>query len=140
MQIALLSASAGISSFESPAAEFAQSELILDDILIERKSSTFLARASGRSMEWVGIYDRDILVIDRAAPKGKTDVIVAVLNGQFICKLLERQTGILYSCQHGWPQPKPFKISPDDDYLEEGIVIRSIRLHREPALLAGAGL
>ena len=138
MQLLLFPASAGISSFESPAAEYAQSELVLDDILIERKSSTFLARASGRSMEQFGVFDRDVLVIDRAAPKSKRDIVVAVLNGQFICKLLDRESGTLYSGLLGSPGLKPFRISPCDDYIEEGIVIRSIRLHREPALLAGA--
>lgn len=139
MNLILIPACAGISAFESPAAEYAQSELLLDEILIERKSSTFIARASGRSMERFGIFHGDLLVIDRSAPKGRRDVVVAALNGQFICKLLDRATGVLYSGQIDAEQ-KPFQLSQEDDYTEEGVVIRSIRLHREPAQLARMGL
>lgn len=129
MKTLLISASAGISAFESPAAEYAQKELQLNDILIDRPSSTFFARASGRSMEHVGIFDRDLLIIDRAAAKGRLDVVVAVLNGQLVCKQLDRKAGLLISSN------STYALTPADDFIEEGIVIRSVRLFREPAAL-----
>lgn len=75
--MSLLNASAGISQFESPAAEYkALRSLSLDDLIIgERKSSTYFVRAQGDSMIGVGIYDGDLLVIDRASIPRHGDVL-----------------------------------------------------------------
>jgi len=43
------------------------------------KDYTFIGRASGRSMEGVGIYDGDLLIIDRSKDVQQNDVIVACL-------------------------------------------------------------
>lgn len=127
-----ISVSAGIAGFESPAAEYKDLDLMLDQILIERRSSTFIARASGVSMQGFGIFDQDILIIDRAAPKSAFDIIVAVLEGQLVVKAIDRKKGILIS---GHPEYRPINVSNSESFLEEGIVIRSVRLHREPPLL-----
>lgn len=134
LEFVTILADAGVTGFESPAADYAKHELLLDDVLIERKSSTFLARASGNSMQGFGIYDRDLLIVDRAAPPTDLDVVVAVLNGQLVCKMLHRSKGLLLS---GNPQYPPVSVTEFDDFVVEGIVIRSVRLLREPALLAG---
>lgn len=126
-------ADAGVTGFESPAADYAKCELFLDDILIERKSSTFLARASGRSMEGFGIFDRDLLIVDRAAPPADLDIVVAVLNGQLVCKMFHRSRGVLLSANAAYPA---VPLTQFDDFVVEGIVIRSVRLFREPAQLA----
>jgi DNA polymerase V len=134
LEFVLVPADAGVTGFESPAADYAKHELLLDEVLIERKSSTFLARASGNSMQGFGIYDKDLLIVDRAAPPSDLDVVVAVLNGQLVCKMLHRSKGLLLS---GNPQYPPVSVTEFDDFVVEGIVIRSVRLLREPALLAG---
>jgi len=134
LEFVTILADAGVTGFESPAADYAKHELLLDDVLIERKSSTFLARASGNSMQGFGIYDRDLLIVDRAAPPTDLDIVVAILNGQLVCKLLHRSKGLLLSGNAQYP---PVKVTEFDDFVVEGIVIRSVRLLREPALLAG---
>lgn len=135
LMIVSVPAEAGVTGFESPAADYAQRDLLLDDVLIERKTSTFLARASGCSMQDFGIFDRDLLIVDRAAPPSDLDVVVAVLNGQLVCKLLDRSRGLLIS---GNPDYQPVSISQYDDFVVEGVVIRSVRLLREPAQLSGS--
>jgi len=65
MNIIPISASAGITGFESPAAEYSQLRCTLDEILIDHPSSTFIGKACGDSMEGVGIFDGDLLIVDR---------------------------------------------------------------------------
>ncbi len=94
--------------------------------------STFVGRASGRSMEGVGIFDGDILIIERAATIKHGDVIVAVLNGLFVCKIADLKNNQLLSAN---PDHPPVKITEHDEYNVEGVVGQSIRMHRTSNLL-----
>jgi DNA polymerase V len=118
---------AGITGFESPAAEYKELGLSLDELLIEHPNATFIGLASGSSMEGVGIYDGDLLLVDRAEKVKNLDVIVANLNGELVCKLLDTHKRVLLSAA---PQYPPVLINESDEFQLEGIVTRSIRLHR----------
>ena len=74
--------------FTSPAADYLQDTLSLDQLLIRHPAATFFARAQGRSMEGAGIFDGDILIIDRSLTPGDGDVILALLDGELIVKRL----------------------------------------------------
>ncbi|WP_394241071.1 LexA family protein [Vibrio astriarenae] len=125
--MSLVSASAGISQFESPAAEYkALKPLSLDDLIVgERKSSTYFVRAQGDSMTGVGIYDGDLLVIDRACPPRHGDVVVATHDGLFVVKLLDLNKKCLISANEDYP---PVEVNSAS--LIEGVVVQSIRCHR----------
>lgn len=132
MQVININVSAGITGFESPSADYSSRPLLLDDILIERRSSTFIAVASGDSMTGFGIFDGDLIVVDRAAEKRDLDIVVAVINGELVCKQIDRAKGILNSGNCLYPA---MSIGDCDVYVEEGIVIRSVRLFRQPTEL-----
>ncbi|KXO13103.1 Error-prone repair protein UmuD [Moritella sp. JT01] len=132
MNIIPISASAGITGFESPAAEYSQLRCTLDEILIEHPSSTFIGKASGDSMEGVGIFDGDLLIVDRHVTPRQHDIIVANLNGEFVCKLLDVRQRMLVSAND---KVKPVFINDLDSFSIEGVVIRSIRCHRPSYLL-----
>lgn len=132
MKVIPIKASAGIHGFESPAAEYTQLKLTLDDLLIEHPSSTFLGRACGDSMQQVGIFDDDILVVDRAITVQNQDVIVANINGEFVCKIIDMKARQLLSANAGYP---PVVISDTDTFTIEGTVTRSVRCHRSTHLL-----
>ncbi|WP_288635610.1 S24 family peptidase [Pseudoalteromonas sp. UBA6610] len=100
-------------------------ENTLDSTFI--KDSTFIGRACGRSMEGVGIYDGDILIIDRSQDVKHYDVIVACYNGLFICKIADMKNNQLVSAS---PDYEPVKIKATDEYCVEGVVTQSIRMHR----------
>ena len=57
MKVIPIAAQAGITGFESPAAEYSQLPLSLDELLIEHPNATFIGRASANSMRDVGIFD-----------------------------------------------------------------------------------
>ncbi len=127
LQVIPVAAQAGISGFESPAAEYKQLALDLDELLIEHPTATFIGQTQGDSMTGVGIFDGDLLIVDRAAHPTSLDVIVANLNGNFVCKLYDRKAQVLLSpgLDH-----KPYALGDGDLFEVEGIVVRSVRMHR----------
>lgn len=118
---------AGISGFESPAAEYKELGLSLDQLLIKHPNATFIGLASGQSMQGVGIFDGDLLLVDRAETTKQGDVIVANYNGGFVCKLLDKNNKTLLSAS---PNHPPVLLTESDEFQIEGVVTRSVRLHR----------
>ena len=132
MKFIPITASAGITGFESPASDYLQLPLSLDTLLVEHPSATFIGKADGHSMQGVGIFSGDILIVDRHVTAKDSDVIVANLNGEFICKIINIRERLLLSAN---TQYKTIFINEDDQFTIEGVVIRSIRCHRISQLL-----
>ncbi|GFD79526.1 DNA polymerase V [Tenacibaculum sp. KUL118] len=126
MKVIPVKAQAGIVGFESPAAEYIEMELSLDELLIDKPSATWIGVAQGNSMELDGIFDGDILIISRAQQVKHTSIIVAVLNGVFCCKKIDIERRALISSQIG---AKPYFIKEGDGFSLEGVVTRSVRIH-----------
>ena len=135
MQLISIYANAGISSFESPCAEYGALPLSLDELLVNHPSSTFLARVSGESMVDFGIFDGDVLIVDRSLTVANGDVIVGFLNSNFICKCIDTKNRMLLSSD-GYD---PLQISENDEFNIEGIVVSSKRAHRSLSLLQPIG-
>ena len=72
--------------FPSPAADFAEDHLNLDDYLIAHREATFFVRVAGNSMTGFGINDGDLLVVDRSVTPADRSVVVAVVDGNFTVK------------------------------------------------------
>jgi len=112
----------------SPAAEYTELALSLDDLLIKHPNATFVGLANGDSMQGVGIYDGDLLIVDRSETTNQNDIIVANYNGNFVCKILDKQRRLLLSASS---RHNPVTISDADEFQIEGVVTRSVRLHRK---------
>lgn len=122
-----IAAQAGITGFESPAAEYTQLGMSLDQILIDHPSATYLGFVEGESMTGVGIFPHDLLIVSRAETVNTGDVIVATLNGVFVCKIADTKNKqlISFSKRHN-----KYQLKDGDEFIVEGVVTRSIRLHR----------
>ncbi|MDP5253010.1 MULTISPECIES: LexA family transcriptional regulator [unclassified Vibrio] len=127
MKVIPIFASAGITGFESPASEYTQLALDLDEILIQHPSATFIGQACGDSMQGVGIFDHDFLIVDRHVQPLNGDVVVANYNGEFVCKILDTVNRQLLSANTGFA---PVHVSEADSFSLEGVVVHSIRNHR----------
>ena len=127
MKILPIYIEAGISGFESPAAEYKELGLSLDQLLISNPDATFIGLAQGQSMQGVGIFEGDLLLVDRAKHVKTGDVIVANFNGCFVCKILDKQKALLLSAS---PLFEAVKINETDEFQIEGVVTRSIRMHQ----------
>ena len=117
----------GISAgFPSPAEDFKQQRLSLDQVLVKNKLSTFFARVSGQSMVNAGIDDNDLLVIDRSLEPEHNRIAVCFLDGEFTVKRLKvDKNGV-------WLQPENpnypiIKITEDNDFVIWGIVTNVIK-------------
>lgn len=76
--------------FPSPAADYQEPDLSLDELVgIRPTSSIFLLRAWGDSMHDAGIHDGDVLVVDKGLQAKQGDVVVAVIGAEFVVKRLE---------------------------------------------------
>lgn len=78
--------------FPSPAEDFADGVLDLND-LIEHPAATFIVRVSGYSMSGAGIFDGDLLVVDRSIKPRSGQIVVAINSGDMVVKRLKRQKG-----------------------------------------------
>ena len=114
--------------FPSPADDYKEGALSLDEHLIEHPAATYLARAAGDSMEGVGIFDRDLLIVDRALKPVNGDVIVVAVDGELTCKLLDKKRKQLLSANPKFP---PIALIDEQSVVVEGVVKASIRYHRK---------
>jgi SOS-response transcriptional repressor LexA len=65
----------------------------LDDYLIERPSQTVLVRVKGDSMIDAGIFEGDLVVVEKRAAAQKGDIVVAIVDNQFTLKRLDLESG-----------------------------------------------
>jgi DNA polymerase V len=72
--------------FPSPATDYVETRLSLDEHLIEHQEATFFVRVQGNSMTGFGIHDGDLLVVDRSKEAVDRSVVIAVVDGQFMVK------------------------------------------------------
>lgn len=69
--------------------EHMEDNLSLDELLIKNPATTFFARVEGDSMIDAGIFQNDILVIDRSLHAQDNDIVVALLDNEFTVKRLK---------------------------------------------------
>ena len=76
--------------FPSPADDHLEDSLDLNKYLIHHEESTFFVRAQGDSMLGAGIYPGDILVVDKSLDAKNGKIVIAVVDGEFTVKRLQR--------------------------------------------------
>lgn len=75
--------------FPSPADDYMENALDLNELLITHPAATFFVRVSGHSMTKAGIHNGDILIVDRSLKATSGKIVVAVVDGQFTVKRLK---------------------------------------------------
>ncbi|MGZ9211155.1 MAG: LexA family protein [Candidatus Binatia bacterium] len=76
--------------FPSPADDYIEKTLDLNELLVKKPAATFFARAQGESMLGAGIHPNDILVIDRSIEPVPGKIVICALNGELVVKRLKR--------------------------------------------------
>ena len=92
--------------FPSPADDYMEGKLDLHKHLVRNESATFFLRASGNSMEGAGIFDGDLLVVDRSIEATHNRIVIAALDGELTVKRLIRQRGKVYLAPENPEYPK----------------------------------
>ena len=76
--------------FPSPADDYVDKNLDLNELLVQKPAATFFVRAQGESMLGAGIHPNDILVVDRSIEAVAGKIVICALNGELTVKRLER--------------------------------------------------
>ena len=85
-----LMATTVIAGFPSPAEQYLESPLDLNELLVKRPAATFFVRAAGDSMIGAGIHSGDVLVVDRSLEAVDGAVIIASVDNEFTVKYLKK--------------------------------------------------
>jgi DNA polymerase V len=112
--------------FPSPADDYIDRKLDLNEHLIKHPAATFFVKVQGDSMINEGIHSGDMLIVDRSLEAGNNKIIVAILNGEFTVKRI-RKRGKKLSLLSGNPEYPPIDITEDCDFEVWGIVINVVR-------------
>ena len=117
----------GISAgFPSPADDFRETRISLDEELISNKEATFFAKVSGQSMIGAGLDDNDLLVIDRSIEPTNNKIAVCFLDGEFTVKRL-RVEGAEVWLQPENPDYPIIKITEENNFVIWGVVTNVIK-------------
>jgi DNA polymerase V len=112
--------------FPSPADDYMDKRLDLNEHLVKHDAATFYCRVSGNSMEGVGIFDGDLLIVDRAVKPRHRSIVIASIDGDMTCKILDTHARQLLSANADYA---PIAIGESSELCIEGVVIHSIRSH-----------
>ena len=111
--------------FPSPADDYLDKKLDLNDHLIKHPAATFFVKVKGDSMIKVGIHSGDILVVDRSLEPQDKKIVVAMLNGDFTVKRVCKMYDKLYLVSEN-DNYAPIEIKQEEDFQIWGVVIHVI--------------
>jgi DNA polymerase V len=112
--------------FPSPANDYIESRIDLNEELIKNPSSTFFARVAGYSMRGAGIDENDILIIDKSLAPKNGCIAVCCLDGEFTLKRMLIKKNCI------WLVPEnndfnPIIVTHDNEFMVWGIVTYIIK-------------
>ncbi|GAA3930803.1 translesion error-prone DNA polymerase V autoproteolytic subunit [Litoribacillus peritrichatus] len=113
--------------FPSPADDYVEKSLSLDELLIKHPAATYFVQASGSSMIGSGIFDKDILIVDRAREVTNGSIVIACIDGELTCKYIDTHNRCLISANPNYPA---IYINEEENITTEGVVAFSIRCHK----------
>lgn len=117
--------------FPSPAADYVEGRIDLAEVLVPHPSATFTLRISGHSMMRAGIHDGDLAIVDRSLTARHDDVVVAVLDGELVCKRLLVRRGRYYLAPESDDRAyQVIDVTDRRDFEVWGVVSATIRIHR----------
>lgn len=102
--------------------------LSLDELMQIRAPWTYLVKIEGESMQGVGMYSGDLLVVDRSVEAKHGDIVIAAVNGEPTCKRMVIRDGQVVLMSENPKYPSRY-ILEGDRFEVWGVVTHSIRSH-----------
>lgn len=107
--------------FPSPADDYIQAHIDLNEYLIAHQASTFFVRASGDSMIGVGIHSGDLLIVDRSLTPTPGKIVIAAVNGELTVKRFSTHQGRVQLLAENAHYP-PIELRDDFELVIWGVV------------------
>lgn len=114
--------------FPSPAQDYVEDRIDLQNLLISHPSATYFVRVSGDSMAEAGINDGDMLVVDRSIRAEHGDIVVAAVDGEFTVKELQTRPALRLIPRNRHYQPISFQHESELQIF--GVVTSAIKIFR----------
>ena len=112
--------------FPSPADDYMELSLDLNEKLIRNPSSTFFAQITGSSMINAGIHDGDIVIVDKSLQAKDDSILVCSIDGEFTLKRFKKIDGENGYLMPDNPKYKPIKVSKHNTFMIWGVVTYTI--------------
>jgi DNA polymerase V len=112
--------------FPSPADDFIELSIDLNRHLIKHKDSTFFAKVKGHSMKNAGIFDGDLLVIDKSIAPQDGKIAICQIDGAFTIKRIKIEKNVVWLIAEN-EEFKPIKVTEENELMIWGIVLHSIK-------------
>jgi DNA polymerase V len=111
--------------FPSPAEDYIEGKLDLNEHLVKHPAATFFVRATGDSMIDAGIHPGDILIVDRSLEAADKKVVIAVVEGELTVKRIRivDEKIVLMPENENY---KPLQINNETDFEIWGVVTNVI--------------
>lgn len=111
--------------FPSPADDYIEGHLDLNEKFIKDKNATFLLKVAGDSMNKVGIMEGDVLIVDRSINPKNGHIVIAAVDGELTVKrLLIKATGVFLMPEND--QYPPIPIKEENEMIIWGVVTSTI--------------
>ena len=113
--------------FASPAADYAGDKIDLSHELVRHPETTFYARIQGDSMRDAGIFDGDMVVVDRSIEPREGDFVAACVDGEFTLKeyRYDAATNTVLLIPHN-PEFPVIKVTEEESFIIWGVITYSI--------------
>jgi DNA polymerase V len=111
--------------FPSPAQDYVEQTLDLNELCIKRPAATFFVRVEGDSMIEAGIFSNDILIVDRSVRPAHGDVVVAQVNNQFTVKELQLKPKLMLVPRNS--AFSPIELAEESELKVFGVVTNVLR-------------
>ena len=108
--------------FPSPATDYIEEDIDLNIHLIKNAPATFLIRVQGKSMSGVGIYDGDLLVVDKSLKPKNLSIVIANVNDELVVKSFIKEKNLQFLSSGLKNLDDKIIINPNSDIFIWGIV------------------
>ncbi|PHV09782.1 LexA family protein [Chitinimonas sp. BJB300] len=112
--------------FPSPAADYMDESLSLDELLIAHPAATFMVRVKGDSMQDANMGEGDYLVVDRSITPQSGDIVIAILDGALTVKRLKQEGARVYLVPEN-PAYPVIQMQEGQELVVWGVVTSTIR-------------
>ena len=108
--------------FPSPATDYIEEDIDLNIHLIKNAPATFVIRVQGKSMSSTGIYDGDLLIVDKSLNPKNFSTVIASVNDELVVKNFIKEKNLQFLCSDSKNSEDKITLNPNSNIFIWGVV------------------